>query len=60
MWFVVNQALIVNQKNDIGDEFTQEMFIFNMKGCDDVMIFFKVVPYIQAQLLNLALKYFTL
>ena len=31
IWFVVNRALILIQKNDIGDEFTQDMFIPNMK-----------------------------
>ena len=36
MWYVVNRALILNQKNDIGDEYTQDMFISNMKLCDDV------------------------
>ena len=36
MWFVVNQALTLNQKNNIGDEFTQDIFISNMKRCDDV------------------------
>ena len=36
MWYVVNQALVLNQKNDIGDEFTQDMFISNMKPCDNV------------------------
>ena len=35
-WHVVNQALILNQNNDIGDVHTQDMFISNMKRCDDV------------------------
>ena len=34
-WYVVNRALILNQKNDINDEFTQDMFISNMTQCDD-------------------------
>ena len=36
MQFLVNQALVLNEKNDIGNEFTQDMFISNMKRCDDV------------------------
>ena len=35
-WHVVNRALILNQNNDIGDVHTQDMFISNMKRCDDV------------------------
>ena len=36
MWCVINQTLILNQKNDIGDDFTEDKFISNMKRCDDV------------------------
>ena len=35
-WYVINQALILDQKSDINDEFTQDMFISNMKPCDDI------------------------
>ena len=35
-WYVINRALILDQKNDISDEYTQDMFISNMKRCDDV------------------------
>ena len=36
MWYIVNRALILNQKNDIVDEFTYNMFISKMKRCDDI------------------------
>ena len=35
-WYVINRTLILNQKNDISNEHTQDMFISNMKQCDDV------------------------
>ena len=35
-WYQVNRALVLNEKNDIGNELTQDMFISNMKRCDDV------------------------
>ena len=35
-WYTVNRALILNQKSDIDDEFTQDMFILNMKRCNDI------------------------
>mmetsp|Transcript_57548 Transcript_57548/g.64266 ORF Transcript_57548/g.64266 Transcript_57548/m.64266 type:complete len:167 (+) Transcript_57548:765-1265(+) len=34
--YFINRALILNQKSDINDKFTQDMFISNMKRCDDV------------------------
>ena len=30
-WYIVSRALILNQKDDINYEFTQDMFISNMK-----------------------------
>ena len=35
-WYIINSALILNQRSDINDRFTQDMFISNMKRCDDV------------------------
>ena len=35
-WHVPNRALILDQANDIGNVHTQDMFISNMKRCDDV------------------------
>ena len=35
-WYIINRALILDQKSDINDEFTQDMFISNIKRCDDV------------------------
>ena len=36
MLYVVNRSLILKQKNDINDEFTQDMFISNKEQCDDI------------------------
>ena len=35
-WFQANWALVLNEKNDTGNELTQDMFISNIKICDDV------------------------
>ena len=35
-WYIINWALILNQKSDINDEFTHYMFILNIKWCDEV------------------------
>ena len=46
-WYVINQSLILNQKSDINDEFTQDMFISNMKRCDDIRSIVVVERHLQ-------------
>ena len=40
IWHVMNLALILNESNDIGDVYTQDICIFNIKCCDDVRSIF--------------------
>ena len=35
-WYQANRAIVLDEKYDIGNELTQDMFISNMKRCDDV------------------------
>ena len=35
-WYQVNRAIVLDNKDNIGNKLTQDMFISNMKRCDDV------------------------
>ena len=35
-WYIINRVLILHQKSDITDKFTQDVFISNMKRYNDV------------------------